>query len=262
VTDLLTIGVVAAVSGVTGFGVPLLIRRLPEPEPDSDVDLARPASAASVGEPILAVRSGTRAVMVDDRPKERYTDMAAARHLGTSSAIAGTVVGGLIGVGLGPSWSLVLWLPLVPIGIALAVIDWRTHLLPTKLIQPAYLIVGLGVMVAGIATGRTDDALRALYGLLLAGGLYLAMWLLYSRGMGFGDVRLSGIIGLALGYLGWGELLVGIYAGFLLGAIGGGALALFRVVKRQAFPFGPFMLIGALVGMLGGDELWSLFTVF
>ena len=68
------------------------------------------------------------------------------------------------------------------------------------------------------------------------------MWVVYPRGLGYGDVRLSGLLGLALGYLGWGEVLVGMYAGFLLGGIIGGVLALAKVVDRKRYPFGPFML--------------------
>ena len=64
-------------------------------------------------------------------------------------------------------------------------------------------------------------------------------------------------IGLALGFLGWGELLVGVYAGFLLGAVVGGALAVAKVLDRRSFPFGPFMLVGAAMGVLLGPWLGS-----
>ena len=74
-----------------------------------------------------------------------------------------------------------------------------------------------------------------------------------------GDVRLSGVLGLVLGYLGWGPLLVGVYAGFLLGGVGGGLLTLLRVVDRKAYPFGPFMLLGALVGVLWGSSIGELY---
>ncbi len=89
----------------------------------------------------------------------------------------------------------------------------------------------------------------------MAGGLYFLLWVVYPRGLGYGDVRLSGILGIILGYLGWGELLTGIYAGFLLGGVGGGLLSVLRLVKRKSFPFGPFMLVGALVGVLWGDAV-------
>jgi leader peptidase (prepilin peptidase)/N-methyltransferase len=55
--------------------------------------------------------------------------------------------------------------------------------------------------------------------------------------------------------LGWAELVVGMYAGFLLGAVVGGGLALLRVVDRKRYAFGPFMLVGALMGALWGDAV-------
>ena len=63
--------------------------------------------------------------------------------------------------------------------------------------------------------------------------------------MGFGDVRLSGVLGIALGQLGWGPLIVGVYSGFLLGGVIGGLLSALRLVDRKGYPFGPFMLVGA-----------------
>jgi leader peptidase (prepilin peptidase)/N-methyltransferase len=78
--------------------------------------------------------------------------------------------------------------------------------------------------------------------------------------MGFGDVRLSGVLGIALGQLGWGPLIVGVYAGFLLGGVLGGVLSVLRVVDRKGYPFGPFMLVGALVGILWGFPILSRFV--
>ncbi len=84
---------------------------------------------------------------------------------------------------------------------------------------------------------------------------FFLLWFIYPRGMGFGDVRLSGVLGLALGYLGWSEWGVGLYGGFLLGAVIGGVLSLLKVVDRKGYPFGPFMLVGALLGVLVGQPL-------
>jgi leader peptidase (prepilin peptidase) / N-methyltransferase len=97
-----------------------------------------------------------------------------------------------------------------------------------------------------------DSLLRAFMGWVVAGGLFVLLWFIYPKGMGYGDVRLSGVLGIALGWLGWAELLVGVYSGFLLGAFGGGLLALLRIVDRKRYPFGPFMLAGAVVGVLLG----------
>ena len=134
-------------------------------------------------------------------------------------------------------------------------IDWRTHLLPTKVVWPTTLATAALVVVAWIVTGDNDDLVRAGWGFLIAYGTFFVLWFIYPKGLGYGDVRLAGVLGLALGYLGWGELLVGLYAGFLLGGIGGGLLSVLKVVERKAFPFGPFMVVGALLGVLWGAEL-------
>ena len=81
------------------------------------------------------------------------------------------------------------------------------------------------------------------------------LWFIYPRGLGFGDVRLSAVLGLALGYLGWSEWVVGIYGGFLLGAVVGGLMSALKIVDRKGYPFGPFMLVGALLGVLVGQPL-------
>jgi leader peptidase (prepilin peptidase)/N-methyltransferase len=80
--------------------------------------------------------------------------------------------------------------------------------------------------------------------------------------MGFGDVRLSGLLGIALGFLGWPEFVVGIYSGFLVGGVGGLLLAMLgRTVKRK-YPFGPFMLIGAMIGLIWGQPFADWYTSF
>ena len=74
--------------------------------------------------------------------------------------------------------------------------------------------------------------------------------------MGMGDVKLSGVLGMGLAWLGWGELLVGAFLAFLLGAVVGLGLMLFRRAgRRSAIPFGPFMVGGALLGILVGPEI-------
>jgi leader peptidase (prepilin peptidase)/N-methyltransferase len=74
--------------------------------------------------------------------------------------------------------------------------------------------------------------------------------------MGFGDVKLSGVLGLYLGWLGWGVWAVGLFLGFLFGGLFGVALiALRRGGRKTAVPFGPFMLLGVLVAVLAGQQL-------
>jgi leader peptidase (prepilin peptidase)/N-methyltransferase len=158
----------------------------------------------------------------------------------------------VLGASVGWSWSLLFLLPLAPIGVALTVIDWRTTLLPTRLIAPAYAVTVVTVALAAVAEGDAAVAVHALIGWAVMGGIFFVLWFIYPRGLGYGDVRLSGVLGLALGALGWAELATGIYGAFLLGGVGGALLSLLRIVDRKRFPFGPFMLVAAVVAVALG----------
>ena len=84
--------------------------------------------------------------------KEPYAAIAAQPGLAWKAAVASLVAGGLIGAELGWAWLLVYLIPLVPVGVALAIVDWRTLLLPTKVIRPTYALVVVGVLVCWVAT--------------------------------------------------------------------------------------------------------------
>jgi leader peptidase (prepilin peptidase)/N-methyltransferase len=187
-----------------------------------------------------------------EEPKERYDAIAALPGLAWKSALASALAGGLVGAKIGWDPILVAMAYLVPVGVALAVVDWRTRLLPTKVIAPSYAVLAVLTLLAGVVSGDWHSVVRAALGWLIAGGTFFVLWFVYPRGLGYGDVRLSGLLGIVLGYLGWGELLTGVYAGFLLGGVGGLLLSVLRIVDRKAYPFGPFMLVGALVGVLLG----------
>lgn len=233
----------AAACALGGAFVPRAIRRLPEPEPEPEAE--RPAVEADAREDPYG-------------PKEPYADIARLPGLAWKAAVASAVAGALVGAVVGIDWPLLVALPVVPVGVALAVVDWRTHLLPTRLIAPAYAVVVAAVVTAGLLSGDTSAIVRAGLGWLLAGGLFFLLWFVHPRGMGYGDVRLSGVLGLVLGYLGWGQLALGLWAGFLFGGFGG------LLVKRLRGggpgynpPFGPWMLIGALAGVALGAHAWA-----
>lgn len=217
----------AVVCGVAALGVPALVARVPEP-----------------GEPA--------------EDKVAYVELAARPGLGARCAMGAAAAGALVGAALGWSWALPVWWVLVPVGTALAWVDWHTLLLPTWLVARLYAAVVPLVVLAAVLQRDLDDLVRAALGWLVAGGLFLLLWLVHPRGLGYGDVRLSGVLGIALGQLGWAELLVGTYAGFLLGGLLGGLLSVLRVVERKGFPFGPFMLVGALVGVAAGPAVAGL----
>lgn len=79
------------------------------------------------------------------------------------------------------------------------------------------------------------------------------LFLINPAGMGFGDVKLALTAGAVLGWYGWPTLMLGTFAGFLLGALYGGALLVARRADRKtAIPFGPFLIAGAFLGVLAG----------
>jgi leader peptidase (prepilin peptidase) / N-methyltransferase len=105
--------------------------------------------------------------------------------------------------------------------------------------------------------------IRAGIGLAALYLLYFSMAMIYPSGMGFGDVKLAGVLGLFLGFLGWGPLIVGAFAAFALGGLFAIVLiALRRVDRRSGIPFGPWMLSGAWVGVFFGVALWSAYLTF
>ncbi len=252
-----TAAVTAGFGLVTGLGVPTLIGRVPEPrDDDEEVDEADAAVPDEVAVPLEVPPVDA----VVEEPKELYASIAALPRLALRTSLVSAVAGGLVGAVVGWDWALLPLLYLVPVGVALAVIDWRTRLLPTWLIAPSYgVVVGL-CLLAALLEGDTSDLVRAGWGWVVSGGTFLVLWLIYPRGMGYGDVRLSGVLGIALGFLGWGPLVIGVYAGFLLGGVGGVLLSALHVVERKAYPFGPFMLAGALAGVLWGEPIADFYV--
>jgi leader peptidase (prepilin peptidase)/N-methyltransferase len=143
-------------------------------------------------------------------------------------------------------------------GVALALIDLEHRRLPFVITVPLFGVTAVLVVVAGAVDGwSTLDV--AVLSTLLWGGLFATLYYgTGGRGMGFGDVVLAPTLGLALGWLGWGASLVGLLSGFASGALVGVVLMTAgKAGRRSALPFGPFMLIGALIGIFVGQDLWS-----
>ena len=116
-----------------------------------------------------------------------------------------------------------------------------------------------------IAGGQWQSAARMLAATGVLYGLYFLLALVYPGGMGWGDVRLAGVLGLFLGWLGWGAVWFGTLAGFLLGSVVGLALmAVGRANCKTALPFGPAMLAGAFLAIFAGQPVtaWYLSLMF
>ncbi|WP_432028707.1 prepilin peptidase [Streptomyces sp. 1222.5] len=148
---------------------------------------------------------------------------------------------------------LAVWLLLAPVGVLLAAVDFRVQRLPDPLTLP---LAAAALALLGLAAVLPEHAghwLTALYGALALGGGYYLLYRINPAGMGFGDVKLAVGMGAVLGWYGWPTVLLGTFAGFLLGALYGGALVVARRAGRKsAIPFGPFLMAGALAGLLVG----------
>lgn len=163
-------------------------------------------------------------------------------------AMAGAVAGGLCGLAAGWGAALPAFGALALLMVPLAVIDIRTHRLPDRLTGAAALSVGTLLGLAAAGAPSLADTGRALLG---GGAVFAALGLLRlaaAGGLGFGDVKLGGVLGLALGWQGWGAVVAGLVAGFVFGAAAALALMAGRqATLRTAIPFGPSLILGTLV---------------
>ncbi|MFI5085996.1 MAG: prepilin peptidase [Actinomycetales bacterium] len=136
--------------------------------------------------------------------------------------------------------------------VRLGRIDIRSHLLPNRIIFPSYAVAGTLLAAAALAAGEPAGVVRTLTGGAALWAGYLALRLAYPPGMGAGDVKLAGVLGMYLGWLNWESLLWATFAAFLMGGLWGVLLIASRRGSGQTrIPFGPFMLAGTLATLLG-----------
>jgi leader peptidase (prepilin peptidase)/N-methyltransferase len=224
--DLLAAALTALAGALSGLVGPDLVGRLREPEADPDAP-----------------------------PRPTFAELAALPGLRWRLATVGAPIGCLVGWQVGWTPGLAAWAYLTGICVILGYIDARTRLLPTQLIAPSYGVLAVLLAGAALLDENAAELWRALLGWAVMGGFYYLLWLL-GPGLGYGDVRLSGLLALCLGFLGWGPLMTGLYSGFLLaGAAGALLLVMRRATVKTRLPFGPFMMLGALAGVLWGHTL-------
>jgi leader peptidase (prepilin peptidase) / N-methyltransferase len=199
-------------------------------------------------------------VVVDRVPRRQLLSTWSPQDLRATRAAVVTGLTVALSVGLAlryyDSWVLPAFLAVAAGLVALSVIDLEHFVLPNRIVYPLALATVVLLTLAAVGDGDGSALGRALLGgvagMLTLGVLHLAS----PRSMGFGDVKLALVIGLALGWLGWGELVLGLFCGFLAGALVGLALiALRRRGRKDHLPFGPFLAFGTLVVLLWGDVL-------
>ena len=143
---------------------------------------------------------------------------------------------------------------------ALAAIDWWQDRLPYAVVDNSYPL-GSALLAAGaLISGNTTLATIGGAALVWLGVFWLPWVLTKGRGMGLGDVKLAPLLGASLGAFGWGPALVGVMVAFVYGAVVG-VLLMGRgeAGRKTKVPFGPYMLAGALTGLLAGHWLFSVY---
>jgi leader peptidase (prepilin peptidase)/N-methyltransferase len=167
---------------------------------------------------------------------------------------------------LGPVWLLLPALWLVPVGLAVSAIDLRTLIVPTRIIWPAFAVsVVLCVVVAGIE-GEWGWLLSGLVGIAVLAGPLFVLWFIRPQGMGFGDVRLTVLLGWNVGFFAGSALLGAAFlalACLVLAALVGivyGILALGLRGRRAKVPFGPALVAAALFCMVMAGPILEPFN--
>jgi leader peptidase (prepilin peptidase)/N-methyltransferase len=190
----------------------------------------------------VAVRLAAR----DDRAVPSATRIVVAIGL-----FAGLLVGVVLLTGLRPVTIGLAWL--AGAAVVLGAVDLVSHRLPDRVTYPAYAVCGAALLVDAVALGSWAALGRAVIAAAAAFLLAAGAAAISPAGLGFGDVKLLGLLGLVLGWFGWGVLLAGIFLGLLTGALVSlGLLATRRAGWRTAIPFGPPLLAGAVLALALG----------
>jgi len=152
----------------------------------------------------------------------------------------------------GASLALLPALVLVSALISLAAIDLEHRLLPNVIVGPAAL-AGLVLSILADPAGWWIYPLSA----IAVAGALLGLALIYPAGMGMGDVKMGGMLGAFLGPY----VALAVFLGAVLGAVSGGLLmAVGKIQRRSALPFGLFMALGGIISLFAGPQLWDLYA--
>ena len=151
-------------------------------------------------------------------------------------------------------WRAVLLAPFAGLMVGISVIDVRHRRIPNRLIYPAFVIAAAVIIVGDLAGGGLD-ALDAGIGLVAYGLGLMIIALVSPKGMGMGDVKLAGLIGMVLGSIGLGLVAVAAGMGILLGGAGAIVALLAGRGRKSAIPFGPFLAAGAVIAIFVGHAI-------
>ena len=184
----------------------------------------------------------------------RLTDSDAVQPGGARMALLTAVfalllVGAVLFTGLRPATVAYAWA--AGAAVVLGAVDLACHRLPDRVTYPAYAVCGGALLVDAAVLGTWPALLTAVLAAAAAFGVGALVAAMAPTGLGFGDVKLLGLLGLLLGWAGWGALLTGVFLGLVVGALVSVLLLVtLRAGWRTAIPFGPPLLAGAVGALL------------
>lgn len=137
--------------------------------------------------------------------------------------------------------------------VLLGVTDLDTKLIPNRILGPSILAFAIALVAGWIPAQDSGSLVRALLGALAYFAVMYLLALVARGGLGFGDVKLAFLIGMATGFLGWGPVVLAGVLGFLIGGLISILLLISgKLSRKDAIPFGPFMVIAGLISALWG----------
>ena len=170
------------------------------------------------------------------------------RTAATTALLAGLLCGAVALTGPRPATLALAWAAAA--GVVLGAVDLAAHRLPDRITFPAYAACAAALAADAALLGTWSALARAVLAAVAAFGLSAAAAAATPEALGFGDVKLLGLLGLVLGWVGWGALLAGVLLGLLVGGLVSLVLVAGRRVGwRTAVPFGPPLLVGAVLAL-------------
>jgi len=255
----LVVGLSVAAGAAGGAFVPMIAYRLSvgmdEPARDACASCARPLPAGLAGWIRVPARCAGCAMALG--PAAWRT----ASLAGVASGLLAAALSSAADRGAAPSAALTipLFVAMAVLGVLLAVIDLACKRLPHVLVVPAIWTSAALFAVAAALSGAWSDWIRAVLGAVVLGAVFLVLYLIPGQGLGYGDVKLAVLLGLFLGWLGWRAVLLGgLLAWLVNGPVVLVLLLSHRVGRGSSLPFGPAMLAGGLLAVLGSVWLPAL----
>ena len=178
-----------------------------------------------------------------------------------AASVLSAVAFGLAAARIGAQPELAAYCVLFAGLLAVSVADLRVGLVPRVFLYPTFGLMAVALVAAAAVDGHWHPLGEAAIGGAIAFSLFFLLWWFYPKGIGFGDVRLAGVLGVGLTWLGFGALYVGFASAFLLGVVVGVVLMLREGTGRKTrLAFGPPLALGAVIGVLWGPWLTHLWT--